>query len=159
MTFKYDNITKPLNNVMRMRNVDPITHTVLVLFVLLVTIAVSIFLGLIEGIRLFMMDEKVKTELPKARQAKADEVNKANAIYYVIRKIEMKKHSLVQNVNFYIQTKDGMKDITGYICNQYYYVQRYCGRADGLKGTAKLTDYDIIRLSEDLNGRLKETLL
>lgn len=159
MAFKYDNLLNPLRNVLSMRRVDPITQIVLLLVVLPLTLIAAVFVGIAEGIRLSCLDNKVRKTLPTARQTRADEVKNANAIYYVIRKIEMKKYSLIQYVDFYTQTKDGMRNITNYMLSQYYYIQKYCGRSQALKGTIKLTDYDIVRLSEDLNGRLKETLL
>ena len=97
MAFKYDNLLNPLRNVLSMRRIDPITQIVLLLVVLPLTLIAAVFVGIAEGIRLSCLDNKVRKTLPMARQTRADEVKNANAIYYVIRKIEMKKYSLIHS--------------------------------------------------------------
>ena len=149
---------KPVENVLRMRGVNPVFQLLLLVITLAVMGVLAILLGIAEGIKLALIDEKVRTELPKARAQKKSNIDNSKVIYYVVKDVKMSKYCLTQYAEFFIVHNNEMKNITNYLCRQYYFLNKYNGNSDRLKGTIKLVDYDIIRLQEELGKELVETI-
>ena len=150
---------KPVENVLRMRGVNPVFQLLLLVITLAVMGVLAILLGIAEGIKLALIDEKVRTELPKARAQRKRDIDNSKVIYYVVKDVRMSKYCLTQYAEFFIVHNNEMKNITNYLCRQYYFLNKYNGNSDRLKGTIKLVDYDIIRLQEELGKELVETIV
>lgn len=149
---------KPVENVLRMRKIDPVSQLILLVLTLAAVTVVAVVLGIAEGIKLALIDEKVKVELPKARTQKKSDIDNSKTIYYIVKDVKMSKYCLTQYAEFFIVHNNEMKNITNYLCKQYYFLNKYNGKSDRLKGTIKLVDYDIIRLQEVLGKELVETV-
>ena len=150
---------KPVENVLRMRRVNPAFQLLLLVLALAVVGVLAVLFGIAEGIKLALIDEKVRKELPKARAQKKSNIDNSKIIYYVVKDVKMSKYCLTQYAEFFIVHNNEMKNITNYLCSQYYFLNKYSGKSDRLKGTIKLVDYDIIRLQEELGKELVETIV
>ena len=63
---------------------NPVFQLLLLVITLAVMGVLAILLGIAEGIKLALIDEKVRTELPKARAQRKRDIDNSKVIYYVV---------------------------------------------------------------------------
>lgn len=148
---EYNEISKALNKITRSR-IDPLSKLVLLVVIGVPILLVVACFALWKLYKVYKAKQDSKPKKLKKLDEKVPPIPPTDTLYYDVKKLVNNKYSLTQYVNFLIIQNNEFVDVTKSMRKYYPELKYYSGKSASMKGTAVLTDYDIVQLYKNLGN-------
>ena len=86
-------------------------------------------------------------------------LKQANRVYFTNCGSEMSRNHITHFLKFYVEYGNDFVNVDTAMLYNYYYLRRYAGKKKVWQNTISVLDFDMVKLYQDLGGKLFETVL